>query len=171
MAFVIISSGEIDVGDPITAALMGKIKGNLDDLNDRVSNIEGAVASVEVFSGTVKSALVFSTLTGFFHYQARADFTLVSAVITAGEIGALTGVLELDIEKSVDMDPANFASVMTTPPSIDYDTASDFDESSNAVFDNVLKDVAEGEWLRFSFTSMPTGGQLPIIGINVYGEV
>ena len=76
----------------------------------------------------------------------------------------------MDVLISPTRDPSSGVSVFTTKPSIDYGLASDYDESSNAVFDTNNNTVAAGDYIFVSMDSLPS----PAVGnftIYVIGEI
>jgi len=171
MAFTIINLSEIEVGDPVTASLMAKVKGNDDDHEARIVALEGNDKRVDVFNDQWFNPNVFSTLTGLEMWRASQDFTLTEGIAGIFLKGSLAGTFEIDIKKSPDRDPSNFVTVFTTKPSITFASASDYDDSVNGVYDNTAKNVTAGDYLRLDITQMPTGGALTKFYIHVYGEV
>ena len=170
MAFVTIPSGDIDVGDPLKKDLFDKIKSNEDDLDSRVTSLEGGAGKVEVFNFPVVNASSASTLTGLSYWRASAAFTLIDAKVAIFEKGSLTGTLEMDIKKNTSLDAVGMTTVFTTKPSIAIAGASDYDESTNAVFDSGQISVAVGDYLRLDMTALPS----PVIGkfyVFLIGEV
>lgn len=159
------------VGDPVTAEDYNLIKTNFDDHESRMSQQEAVNKKIIVFNFPVLNASSASTLTGLTLWRSPLGFTLIDCKLAIFDVGSLTGTLEADIKKSVDLNPANFASVFTTRPSIDFSTAANYDESSNAVFDVLASDLIEGDYLRFDVTSMPTSGVLGKFIIYLIGEV
>lgn len=171
MAFDPISSDSIEVGDAIKKELLDKIKGNLDDHEDRINSIEEGARRVQVFKHIVLNAASSNTFTGLNYFIAEEDFTLTSAVITIFEKGSLTGALEVDIKKSTtDLDSPSFSSVFTTKPKITLATASNYSSSTNQVFDNNKTSINSGDKLRLDITEMPSSGVLGKFILSVYGE-
>jgi len=171
MAFIAINTNLLDVGDPIKKEILDLVKDNFDDHESRIVQVESVISKIDVFNDVVYNASVFSTALGIIFFQASNAFTLTEAKITIFEKGSLTGFLEVDIKKNTSLNPAGFASVMTTRPLIDYSTAASYDDSTNAVFDNSAKNILPGDWLRLDITQAPTGGVIPKFNIQVFGEV
>jgi len=169
MAFV--SLANKNVGDPVIAEDWNTIKTNFDDHELRLAQQEAINKRVEVFSFPVFNAASASTLTGITLWRSPLDFTLIDCVVSIFEKGILTGIFEVDIKRNSSLNPVGFSSVFTTRPSINFATASDYDESINAVFDALNSDLLEGDYLRFDVTSMPTNGTLGKFFINLIGEV
>ena len=144
MAYTPLTSTEIEVGKATKKELFTKIQNNEDDFNTRIGNLEGSAAKVIVFNEPVLNSTPADTLTNFVWYRAEFAFSLIDAKVIAGEIGGRTGDLEMDVLISPTRDPSSGVSVFTTKPSIDYGLASDYDESSNAVFDTNNKVVDTG---------------------------
>lgn len=172
MSYVAIDDNEIDVGDPVKKELFDKVKDNFDDHETRISAIENGSQKINVFKSVVLNASSASTLTGLAYFKADFAFNLIDATVQIFEKGSLTGTLEIDVKKSTtDLDNSSFATVFTTEPSIDYSTASDYDESTNKVFDAGQVSISSGDILRLDITSLPSGGVIGKFIVNVIGEI
>lgn len=174
MAFNSLPDSLIQVGKAITRTLFKTyIKDNLDDLNTRTLALEGSVNKIVIFDEIVINAATLEsggTITGLDVYRVPSDFQLTDAKIFIFQKGSLTGTLEMDIKKSSTPDFTSATSVFTTQPSIDYASASDYDESNNTVFNVGAQSVVEGEFLRFDITELPSGGTLTAFGVYLVGE-
>lgn len=171
MAYSAINASEIEVGDPVTASLLGKVRGNDVDHETRLVALEGITSRVQVFDEIILNAGSFSTLTGLIYWRSPLAFTLTEAKITIFTKGSLGGTLEVDVKKNTSPNPAGFSSVFTTKPSITYASVSDYDSSTNAVFDNTAKSVDAGDFLRMDITQTATGGIVSKFILHVYGEI
>ena len=153
-----ILSALYDVGRAIRRELFRKIVENQEDINSRTVILEQGAAKVNIWNDRVILGSQSASLTGVDLWQAPAAFTLLEAKLGIFLEAGITGILEMDIQKSPDLDPANFNTVFTTKPSIDFDDVgtTDYFESTNAVFDinEILVDA--GDWLRLDFSSLPT---------------
>jgi hypothetical protein len=152
MAFNAINSNEIEVGDPVTADLMTKIKDNFDDHENRISDFEGA-AVIPVFNALVVMNTSDPDLTGKAYFTAPCDFTISSCYIQIFTKGTMTGSLEIDIAKAATLGAA-YTSIFTTKPKITMASAADYDKSTNQVF-AAGQAVTAGEILRVDLTSIP----------------
>jgi hypothetical protein len=171
MAFSTILSSTIQVGKALKKELFDLIKSNFDDLDSRVNNLEAGAAQVVVFDFDFRNAGSFNSNTGIFYYEATRDFTLTDSFIRIYEKGSLTGALEIDILKSVtDLDGPSFSSVFTTKPKITWASASDYDASTNQVFNPSQITINKGDFLRLDITEMPSGGILSKFILITYGE-
>lgn len=171
MAYVTINAAAIEVGDPVTADLLAKIKANEDDLNTRVDSLEATNKKIEVFKFMLLNGSSFSTATGLAYYRAEDNFTITKGAIQIFEKGSLAGTLEFDVKKSVtDLDGTSFTTIFTTKPSIVYASAADYDESTNQVINSSSAIITAGDYLRLDITSAPTGGVVPKALVTVYGE-
>jgi hypothetical protein len=169
--FTPISPSEIEVGEAIKKELWDKVKVSLDDLDARLTPVEVISGKVTVFKFPIVNASSFSTLTGITYFTADFPFNLVSAYIQIFEKGSLTGTLEIDVRRSTtDLNGPSFSSVFTTRPSINVTTASNYAQSTNAVFDVTQNQVQAGNHLRLDITSMPSGGTLGKFLLTVIGE-
>lgn len=166
MAFDSIASSLYEVGKAIKKELFEKLVLNQSDVNDRLTIVEQGASKIEIWNDRFLISNPGTSLTGVDLWKAPAEFTLLDAKVGIFTESGITGILEMDIQKSVDLDPANFNSVFTTRPSIDFDDVgtNDYDESTNAVFDVAEQTVAAGSWLRLDISSIPT----PIGGFTVY---
>jgi len=170
MAFSSLAQALIEVGKSVKKEIFQTLKNNQDDLDSRVTTFESLAKKVVVFDASIKNASSASTLTAFYAYRIPSAMTLIDAKVVAYTIGGRTGTLEVNVRKGTSSDQSTGVSVFTTRPSLDYGTASDFDESSNTVFDNNNKDLVEGNYLFFDVTSLPS----PVLGaflIYVIAEV
>lgn len=171
MAFNSIPSSIIQVGKAITRQLWSTyVKDNLDDLNSRLQAIENTQGQLVIFDEVIINAAIFDTLTGVAVYRAPESYTLIDAKVYIFEKNSLTGTLEIDIQKSSSPDFTSSLSVFSTQPSIDYSTASDYEESSNAVFNVANNETSEGDYLRLDITSMPSSGTLGKFGVYLIAE-
>jgi hypothetical protein len=169
MAFITRSNKA--VGDVVTVDDINTSISNEQDLNTRTSALEGASNLVIVFDVIVGNAILANTMTGLTDYKAKIDFTLTFAEVQIYETNSLAGILEVDVKKSTtDLDNASFSSVFTTRPSINFATASDYDSSTNQVFDLVAKDISTGDYLRLDVTQLPTNGVISKFRFTLYGE-
>ncbi len=170
MAFVTLDPNLLDVGDPVKKEIFDTIKSNEDDLDSRLTTQENGAGKIIVYNDLVLNAASAASFTGLDMFRASSAFTLIDAKVVIFETGSLTGTLEIDIKKNSSLNPAGFTTVFTTKPSINLGTASDYDESTNAVFDSGQISVSDNDYLRFDVTSLPT----PVIGkffIIVEGEL
>lgn len=169
MAFSSLSSTLYEVGRAIKKELFSTIKTNQDDLDSRISSLELGAAKVEIFNFPIMNFQSAPTLTGLTYMIADRDFTLIEAKIIIYEKGSASGTLELDIKKGTSLDDATFSSVFDTQPSLTMSSASDYDESNNAVFNSGQAEITQGDYIRLDLTSIPTG--LNKCSVHVYGEV
>ena len=169
MAFQAIASSLYQVGKAIRKELFTKIVGNLEDLDARTQAVEAGANKIKIWNDRFMMSNPSASLTGVDLWRASEEFTLLDAKVGIFTTAGVTGILEMDIQKSVDLDPANFATVFTTKPSLDFGTASDYSESTNAVFNGSQQAVSVGDYLRLDISSIPT----PINGFTVFliGEV
>ena len=174
MAFLTLPDSLIQVGKSITRTLFKTyVKDNLDDLDTRLTSLEASVGKIVLFDEIVINAATLTaggTITGLDIFRIPSGFTLTDAKVYIFTKGSLTGNLEIDFQVSSSADFASSVSVFTTLPKIVYASASDFDESTNAVFDLTNKVMSEGEYVRFDVTELPAGGTIGRFGIYLIGE-
>lgn len=171
MPFVTIDPLTIEVGDPLKKELFDTIKDDLDDLDSRATSVEASAKKVELFKYVLLNGSGFTTATGLDYYQAIESFTITSAAIRIFEKGSLTGSIEVDVKKSTtNMDNASFTTIFTTKPKITYASASDYDTSTNQVFNNSLINIVADDILRLDIITAPTNGVLSKLQLIIYGE-
>jgi len=171
MAFISISDLLIQVGKPIIKTLWDLTKDNFDDHESRIAGVEQGATKVEAWNSLTRVRGNAASLTGLSVFRAPADMQLIEARVNIFEIGGSTGILEYDVKRS-DADALDFAlanSVFTTKPSIDMGTASDFDQSTNAVFDINEQTLAKDDQLRLDITSLPVN--MTVFQIFLLGEL
>jgi hypothetical protein len=169
MAFITIPDSIITIGKAITRTLWKTyVKDNLDDLDTRVSGVEGSLNKIEVFNDLVTYNKFDSDLDGIEYFRVSSAFTLTDAKIAMFVKGSLTGTLEIDVQKASSTDFTSSVSVFTTKPSL---TAANYAVSSNAVFDGTNKVLAAGDYLRLDLTSVLTGARFDQFTVYLIGEV
>ena len=158
MAFNTIPTSLIQVGKAVVKQLWQYTKDNFDDHETRINAVETGANKVIIFDDAVLNISTAASLTGVVKWRAPFAFTLLDAKVGIREVGSLTGTLEMNVRKSTTADETSTTSVFTTRPSVAYGTASDWDESTNVVFDNVQKNVSEGNYLYIDVSALPSGG-------------
>jgi hypothetical protein len=172
MAFEVLNSSEIEVGDPVKRELFTKIKNSLDDHELRLNAGEAGASRIIIFDSTVLNAASANTMTGLSYSEILVPCTLSGCEIRIFEKGSLTGALEVDILKSTTgLDSGDFTTVFTTKPKITLAGAADYDRSTNQVFDVGSVSCVEGDTLRFDITEMPGNGTMGKFRIILYGEL
>jgi hypothetical protein len=173
MAFSLIPASLIQVGKSLKKEIFQIISDNFVEIDTDLNDLKNSQKRITVFDETFYNSTPAPSISNILYYQADQAFTFTSCVIgifdSAG--APLTGDLEIDIEKASDRSFGSAVSLFTTRPSITLDTASDYDDSTNQVFDANNVDIAAGEWIRVSITELPTGGNLSRFTLNVYGEI
>jgi len=174
MAFITMPDSLIQVGKAITRTLFKTyVKDNLDDLDSRTTGLEASVNKIIVFDEIVINASALGgggSITGLDTYRASSDFSLTDAKIWIYGKGALAGNLEMEIQKSTTPDFSTNVSVFTTKPKIVYASASDYDESSNTVFNATNQEISEGDYLRLNISELPANGTIGRFGVYLIGE-
>lgn len=171
MAYVAIDSNSIEVGDALKKELFDLIKSNEDDLDSRLNIVEATSKKVDIFKYMILNAASFNTASGLDYYEASDNFTITDAFIRIFEKGSLTGAVEIDIKRSTtDLDGSSFTSIFSTKPKITMASASDYDQSTNQVFNPSQINISPGDFLRLEITEMPTNGVLGKFLVSSYGE-
>jgi len=174
MAFTTIDSSNLDVGDPLKKELLDLIKSNQDDLDSRITAVEGSSGKIVVFNEIVLNAASLSgggAITGLDLYRAESGFNLTEAKVYIFTKGSLTGNLEIDVQLSDTADFTVSNSVFTTKPKIVYSTASNYDESANTVFNATYQSITTGQYLRLDVSELPSSGTIGRFGVYFIGEI
>ena len=170
MAFITMPDSLIQVGKAITRTLFKTyVKDNLDDLDSRVSSVEGAVSKIVIFDEIVINAATLESggsVTGLDIFRVPSGFTLIDAKVYMFLKGSLTGTLQMDVQKSTSPNFSSSVSVFTTKPSI---TVNNYAVSSNSVFNGAAV-VVEGDYLRLDITTLPSNGNISSFGVFLVGE-
>lgn len=157
-----ILSSWVRVGAALKKELFDAIRFNFANIESRLSSLETNGGSVFIFNGDI-------SLTGFdinnpdiYYYKAVNDFSIndFRAQIFSKQ-GITTGNLTLQLEKSIDTNNANFASVLTTALGFNFATDADYTEK-NALINSSLNEVVTGNVLRVKITNKPD---------NFYGKI
>ena len=170
MAFNSIPDILIQVGKAVKRDIFTLVKDNDDDLNSRLNTLESNANSNLIYSGLITNAVSANSFSGLMIHRVETSINLIDCKIAIFTKGSLTGILEVDIQRSSSPDFTSSVSVFTTRPSIDYSTAIDYAESSNAVFDNGQIALSEGDYLRLDVTSLPTSGVISKFVFYLNGE-
>lgn len=171
MAFEVINSAEIEVGDPVKAELFTKIKNSLDDHETRINAQESSANRVIIFDALILNAVSANTLTGLMAGNAPQQITLTECYVQIFEKGSLTGTLEIDIKRNTTPNNTGMTSVFTTKPKITYASAADYDKSSNQVFNGAQATITAGDHLRLDITQLPGSGTIGKFIVYLAGEV
>jgi len=168
MAYSSIPSSWLDVGDPAKKELFDLIRSNQIDLDSRTTAVEGASGKLIVYNGIMSNASSAGSLTGIMFERVASNFSITDAKLYVFDFtGITTGTLELDVRKSTTADFTTDASIFSTKPSINFATATNYDESSNAVIS--AGSFVAGDYIRIDISSLPatTLGQW---GVYIIGE-
>lgn len=166
-----IAPASVSVGDPVKRGSWTIVTDDIIDLNARTAALEAVTGRVVVLNDVITNASVFSTATSLHFFESPLAFTLTEFHVTIFLKGSLTGTLELDLKKNTSLNPAGFATVMTTKPSITYASAANYDQTANAVFDNAEKDILVGDFLKIDITQAPGNGVISAMHVLIYGEI
>jgi hypothetical protein len=163
-----------------------ELQSNPSALADATTTTKGAVRLAGDLGGTadaptvkkyievLNAPIVFGTsgvtsLIGATYFYAPANFTVTKVEVQLFTKGtATTGTLALDVLKASNLQgsPVDYASIMTTAPSIDMSTALDY-QIATGVINPAQAAISEGQFIRLDVTSVPAG--LQAIHVRVYG--
>lgn len=169
MAFQVINSSEIEVGDPLKKELFNKIKNSFDDHETRLNGVEASAKKIGLFKGTIRNAASFSSATGLILLPITDEFTVTECYLQIFEKGTLTGSLEIDVKKAATLN-GTYTSIFTTKPKITLSGVSDYAKSTNQIFNPAQIGVLPNNFLRVDITSFPSGGVLGKFILVLYGE-
>lgn len=156
MAYTTISSAAIQVGKAIKKNLWDLVRSNFEDHEARIAAVETIGTVVEIIDETVYSATASASLTGLFFYKAKQNIRVTKLEIQIYEKGSISsGSLTVDVKKSSSLNPIGFSSIMTTPATINFATAINYDLNAG-VINSTLNDVAVNEYLRLDVTALPS---------------
>lgn len=140
MAYVAISTTQIETGDPVTNALMEKIRANFVDHETRVSDLEAALQQYPAMQFKVRGASsLYVPVTGVEHIRLFNNITLVGGRVFVFVAGS-AGTVEIDVQYK--RGGAAFASIFSTKPSVAFG-AGDYALSSNGVLSVTELDIAD----------------------------
>jgi len=171
MAFEVINAAEIEVGDPIKAELFNKIKNSLDDHETRINAQELSANRIIIFDAIILNAASASSFTGIMGGNCPQNLTLTDCYVQIYEKGSLTGAIEIDVKRNTTPNDTGMVSVFTTKPKITYSGASDYDKSTNQVFNGAQSSITAGHHLRLDITELPAGGTIGKFIVFLVGEV
>ena len=161
MAYSSLSTTLIEVGKALKKSIFTTLRSNQEDLNTRLTSVEGSASKARFFSENVLGASSYTAATGLaqIRIDASIDVTDILVSIKDDTTAITSGTLEIDIIKATGTgDGADFStsvSLLTTRPSIDFSTASDYDESSNQVINATNAALVEGDYIQLNVTSKP----------------
>lgn len=161
MAFVPVPSSLFAVGKAVVKQLFQGLVDNQADLDARQTSTEALASKKTFWNGTVRGASSFTTGTKAtqLRIEANIDVTDVLIAIADDTTANPSGILEIDIVKATGAgdgpDFTTSVSIFTTRPSIDFSTASDYDESTSQVISVAAASLVEGDYIRMNITSKP----------------
>lgn len=158
MAFTTIDPNTIKIGDPITKNLWDLIKNNFDDHETRINSLATSGGTVFILNGDVSLVGFNINNPNIFYYKARQDFSINDfRVQLFTRQGIVTGNLTLDLQKATNTNDTNFATILTTPLSINFASAADYSEHAASI-NSSLNNILTGQVLRVKITNIPVNG-------------
>lgn len=165
MAFTAFTSSQIEVGKANRAELWTKVKDNFDDLDTRMTAVEGSTTKIIIFNADIVNLGQYAGVgsTGIIgSFRAPQDLNITQArfrVVAAGT----SGTTQMDV--TVGASDASDVSIFSTKPSAAFGDGDNFD-TTNQVISNGAVD--EGEFVYFLFDTIQVG--MGKIHIEVIGE-
>ncbi len=156
MAFLPIDINTIKVGDPITKDLWDLIKTNFDDHELRINSLATSGGSIHIFNGDVSLVGFKITEPDIFYYKAPQEFSINDfRVQLFSKQGITSGNLVIDLQKSTDTNDSNFSTVLVSPISFNFASASDYSQQV-ALIDSAENTIPTDTVLRVKITNIPT---------------
>lgn len=155
MAYVAITAGEITTGEPVKSSTQTKIKENFENLDSRVTSLEGGSNTVYppiilgVNGAYGEAGELTVPFTGFLKTTMNFDITITGVRILIGTAG-VSGTTEIDLKYKRGV--GSYTSIFTTKPSVSYSDGNDA-ISSNAVLNLSEVNLQAGDILRLDITS------------------
>lgn len=155
MAFTPISENEIATGEPVSSSTATLVKENLDNLNSRVTTLEGGGSTVyppivlRVNGSYGESGDLAIPATGLLKTTLNFNLTVTGVRLIVDQAG-ISGTTEIDLEYK--RGAGSWTSVFSTKPSLSY-TAGNDSTSTNAVLDAGEVNLLAGDLVRLSITS------------------
>jgi len=170
MAFTPLNINDLDIGDPIKRSILTTVKDDLDDLDSRTSQIEALSNRVLVFDFPIINVNKLTSITGISIFRSSINFTLTDAKVVVYDINGISGTLQIDVKKLISPSLNTYSTVFTTKPSITFPTTVNYQTSTNAVYDNSMKNIIIGDYLRLDITSLPSS-IITKFHVSIMGEV
>lgn len=157
MSYADIDINTIKVGDPITKELLDLIRANFIDHESRLNQSETTGGSVFILDSAIHLANFSADRPDVFYYKATQDFDISEFRVQIFDKGTIvSGILALDLQKSVDTNNANFNSVLSANLQFDFSTDASYSEKVGTINSSVSQ-VTPGEVIRIVVTGLPTG--------------
>jgi hypothetical protein len=170
VAFISLDTNLILPGKAVKSEIFTTLNGNVEDLNTRLTTVEGGANKYVVFDGEIRNASSSSSVTGVVHWKSVVDFRVTNVTIQIFEKGLVTsGFLELDVKKNSTPNDVGMVSILTTLPIIDFSTDPDY-TSDSGVLDPIKQYITAGDILRLDLTQLPSTPVGRFI-LTVFGEI
>lgn len=165
MSFIPLSENQIATGEPVSSNVQTQIKDNLDNLNSRVTTLEGGGSTVYPpiilrVNGTYgESGDLAIPATGLLKTTLNFNLTIAGVRLIIDQAG-ISGTTEIDLEYKRGV--GSWTSIFSTKPSVAWDAGNDA-TSTNAILDAGEVNLQAGDLLRLNITSV----QARAIGLMV----
>ena len=160
MPFITIDPATIEVGKPNKKELWDRIKDNFDDHELRLQAFSGGSGIAPLINETVNvGSTASSLLTGIIYFEVIQECIATSLAIQFFDKSpATTGLLTVDVKKNTSTNPAGFASIMTSPASLNAATDANYTRKTGTINTGV-QFLPVGTIVRIDVTSLPVGLQ------------
>lgn len=156
MAYTTITENEIATGEPVSSITQSKIKENFDNLDSRVSTLEGGGQTVyppmilRVNGSYGESGDLAIPATGILKTTMNFNLTVTGVRLIIDQAGT-SGATEVDLEFK--RGAGSWTSIFTTKPNVGYAFGNDA-LSTNAILDASKVNLQAGDLLRLNITSV-----------------
>lgn len=163
--FVPITTQEIAVGEPVSNATQTKIKENFDNLDGRVTSLEGGSSTTYppiILRVNGNAAKLATPYIGFIKTTFNFNLTITGVRILT-DIAGTSGSTEIDLKFKRASNP--YTSIFSTLPLISYSAGNDA-VSTNAVLNPSYVNLETGDILRLDITGVQNSGKNFIVRID-----
>ena len=170
MAYTEIPSSLIGLGKALRKELFDLIRNNLSDHESRIAGLSLGASPIEVFNDLILNASSAASFTGLQYFRALSAFSVSVVQVEIFEKGLITnGTLSIDVKKSTTGLGGTYESILTTPPAIDFTTASDY-ATATGILNGSKQSISQGDILRLDVIGLPS---TPIgkFRVLVYGNI
>jgi len=165
MPFTNLTTGEISTGEPVSNGTMTKVKDNFDNLNTRVTAVEGGSNTVYppmILRVNGNAAKLATPYNGFLKTTCNFNLT-VTGVRIITDVAGSSGSTEIDIKFKRGSDP--YTSIFSTKPLLSY-TAGNDAVSTNAILNPTYVNLQTGDIIRLDITGVQTAGKNFMVRID-----
>lgn len=168
MAWTNITADEITTGEPVKSETLQKVKGNLESLDSRITDVESGNNTIyppiilrvngnygDIGTITIPATAVLKTTLNF-------NLTITGVRLIIDHAGS-AGTTEVDLKFR--RGAGSYTSILTTKPSVIY-SAGDDATSTNAVLNPSYVNLLAGDILALDISQAQTNGRSFLVRID-----